>query len=207
MTLPAPRYITYVPLTDLPADPANPKGHEIERVIASITDHGFVETVVADERTGMLIAGHGRREALIEMQIRGLPLPDGLLLDDDGGWLVPVTRGWASKDDRQARALLILLNRLPEAGGWLPGPLATILEDLATADPDLLDSLCFTDDEMENLLRQVDPETLPQGPDGTSTTDHDDLYSGDGGLADSGDDDRATSTCCPACGHVFSPGR
>ncbi|MFJ8301343.1 hypothetical protein ACIQ9R_36330 [Streptomyces sp. NPDC094447] len=206
MTLPAPRYITYVPLTDLPVDPANPKGHEIERVIASITDHGFVETVVADERTGMLIAGHGRREALIEMQIRGLPLPDGLLLDDDGGWLVPVTRGWASKDDRQARALLILLNRLPEAGGWLPGPLATILEDLATADPDLLDSLCFTDDEMENLLRQVDPETLPQGPDGTASPEHD-LYSGDGGLADSGDNDRSTTTCCPACGHVFSPGR
>lgn len=205
MTLTAPRYISYVPLADLPVDPANPKAHEIERVIASITDHGFVETVVADERTSMLIAGHGRREALIEMQIRGLPLPDGLLLDDDGGWLVPVTRGWSSHDDRQARALLVLLNRLPEAGGWLPGPLATLLEDLATADPDLLDSLCFTDEEMENLLRQVDPETLPQGPDGTNTPDQDDTYDGD--LADSGDNERSATTTCPACGHLFSPGR
>ncbi|MER5482624.1 ParB N-terminal domain-containing protein [Streptomyces sp. NPDC002812] len=204
--LEAPRYITYIPLTDLPPDPANPKRHEIERIIQAIGEHGFIETVVVDERTGLVIAGHGRRTALIEMQSRGEPLPGGLLVDDDGGWLVPVTRGWASESDRQARAVLILLNRIGAAGGWNPGPLAEILEDLATSDAQLFDSLCISDDEMEELLRQIDPEGLPQGPDGT---DGPDTQSIDGGdlYSDTGDNERSAGLPCPSCGHMFTPGR
>ncbi|MFD4933444.1 ParB N-terminal domain-containing protein [Streptomyces virginiae] len=207
--LQAPRFITYIPLTDLPPDPVNPKRHEVERIIASIEDHGFIETPVVDERTGLTITGHGRRKALIEMQTRGEPVPRGLLVDDDGGWLVPVTRGWSSTSDRQARAVLILLNRLTTAGGWDPGPLAEILEDLVTSDTALFDSLGIADDEMEQLLRQIDPEGLPQGPDGTDSLLNDE---GAGGgfeepYGDSGDNERASTACCPACGHIFSPGR
>ncbi|WP_231408358.1 ParB N-terminal domain-containing protein [Streptomyces sp. MC1] len=211
MALQAPRYITYVPLADLPPDPANPKKHELERIIASIKDHGFISTPVVDERTGLTIDGHGRRRALIEMHVRGEPVPGGLLVDDDGGWLVPVTRGWASETDHQAHAVLILLNRLQEAGGWYPKPLAAILEELATGDADLFDSLAYSDDEMEQLLRQVDPEELPQG-DGESGEDTARRYDPegdftDGGLADSGDNDRVRGVCCPACGHLFTPGQ
>ncbi|MER7759491.1 ParB N-terminal domain-containing protein [Streptomyces sp. NPDC097619] len=206
--IPAPRYITYVPLTDLPPDPVNPKRHEIERLIDSIQVHGFIETIVVDERTSLTIAGHGRRKALIEMQTRGEPIPGGLLIDDDGGWLVPVSRGWASTDDRQARAVLVLLNRLSSAGGWEAGPLAEILEDLATSEVELFDSLGFADDEMEELLRQVDPERLPQGPTGPGhDSDRDGADNDEGGYGDSGDNDRPTGVCCPACGHLFSPGR
>ncbi|MFC8537956.1 ParB N-terminal domain-containing protein [Streptomyces sp. NPDC057249] len=208
--LAAPRFISYIPLTDLPPDPANPKKHEVERIIASVKDHGFIDTPVVDERTSLVIAGHGRREALIEMQVRGEPVPDGLLLDDDGGWLVPVTRGWASVSDRQAHAVLILLNRLPMAGGWDSRALAAILEDLATSDADLFDSLCISDDEMEQLLREVDPEGLPQGPDGADAPDKE-LLDGDfpdDGYSDSGgDNERAGTVCCPDCGHQFTPGR
>jgi hypothetical protein len=213
MALQAPRYITYIPLTDLPPDPANPKKHELERIIASIKDHGFINTPVVDERTGLTIAGHGRREALIEMQVRGEPIPNGLLLDDDGGWLVPVTRGWSSSNDHQAKAVLILLNRLEEAGGWYPAPLAAILEELATGDADLFDSLAYTDEEMERLLRQVDPETLPQHPDDEPENDErrpgrEENYSdGDGGFADGGDNERTSTVCCPACGTHFTPGQ
>ncbi|AWI32670.1 ParB N-terminal domain-containing protein [Streptomyces tirandamycinicus] len=208
--LAAPRYISYIPLTDLPPDPANPKKHEIERIIQSIKDHGFIDTPVVDERTNLVIAGHGRRASLIEMQVRGEPVPDGLLLDDDGGWLVPVTRGWSSTSDRQAHAVLILLNRLSAAGGWDPGALAEILEDLATSDADLFDSLCISDDEMEELLRQVDPEGLPQGPDGSDAPEKEPQLGDDfpdDGYADSGDNERTGAVCCPACGHLFSPGR
>ncbi len=205
--LEGPRFINYIPLGDLPPDPANPKRHEIERLIQAITDHGFIETVVVDERTGLIIAGHGRRTALIEMQTRGERVPSGLLVDDDGGWLVPVTRGWASDNDRQAHAVLILLNRISAAGGWNAGPLAEILEDLATSDAALFDSLCISDDEMEELLRQVDPETLPQGPNGTPADDEEGHGALDDGYGDSGDNERAGGMCCPACGHVFTPGR
>jgi hypothetical protein len=210
MPLEAPRYISYIPLTDLPPDPANPKKHEIERIIASIIEHGFINTPVVDERTGLTIAGHGRRSALIEMQVRGESVPDGLLVDDDGGWLVPVTRGWHSSHDREAHAVLILLNRLGEAGGWYPAALAEILEDLATSDADLFDSLAYTDDEMERLLRQVDPEKLPQGPAGEDDETQERLTGedfDDRGYGDSGDNERSRNVCCPECGHLFTPGQ
>lgn len=62
---------------------------------------------------------------------------------------------------------------------------------------------------MEELLRQVDPEGLPQGPDGSESPTKGDLVENgfEEGYGDSGDNERAGSVSCPACGHLFSPGR
>ncbi|WP_343241922.1 ParB N-terminal domain-containing protein [Streptomyces sp. SID13666] len=203
----APRWIAYVPLADLHPAERNPKKHELELLIDSIRLHGFVEPAVADERTQRIIAGHGRREALIELQIRGNPLPDGLLLDEDGGWLVPLLRGWNSRTDAEAEALIIKLNRLTERGGWYPKPLAAILEDLVTNDAALFDSLAITDEEMDDLLRQVDPEALPgainQDAPAPVFDDADDDIRG----LSPDDDGRTRMVCCPECSHLFAPGR
>jgi ParB-like chromosome segregation protein Spo0J len=202
MSITAPRYTSYVPLTDLTPSPGNPKRHEIERIIESIETHGFLDQSIVDERTGLIISGHGRREALIEMQARSSRLPDGLLIDDDGGWLVPVQRGWSSRDDLEAKAVIIKLNRIPEGGGWDSRSLAEYLEELATGDAALFDSLNYSDDEMEQLLRQVDPESLPGG-----SPDTDELQELDGAEGDFADNDRARTLCCPACGELFTPGQ
>jgi hypothetical protein len=205
MSITAPRYTSYVPLTDLTPSPGNPKRHEIERIIESIETHGFLDQSIVDERTGRIISGHGRRESLIEMQARGSRLPDGLLIDDDGGWLVPVQRGWSSRDDLEAKAVIIKLNRIPEGGGWDSRSLAEYLEELATGDAALFDSLNYSDDEMEQLLRQVDPESLPGGsPDAAELQD---LSGAEDGFTDRGDNDRARTVCCPACGELFTPGQ
>lgn len=204
-TIAAPRYTSYVPLTDLTPSPGNPKRHEVERIIESIETHGFLDQGIVDERTGLVIGGHGRREALIEMQARGARLPDGLLIDNDGGWLVPVQRGWSSRDDLEAKAVIIKLNRLTEGAGWDSRLLAEYLEELATGDAVLFDSLNYSDDEMEQLLRQVDPESLPgSSPD---AEDLQDLGGMGADFADSGDNDRARTVCCPACGESFTPGQ
>ncbi|MFH8466068.1 ParB N-terminal domain-containing protein [Streptomyces sp. NPDC017991] len=209
-TVPAPRYTTYVPLTDLSPAPGNPKRHEVERIIESITTHGFVDQPIADERTATILGGHGRREALIEMQSRGTSLPDGILVDNDGGWLVPVQRGWASRSDTEAKALNIKLNKIGADGGWQPRSLAAYLEDIVTADAELFDSLAIPEDELESLLRQVDPETLPgainegQAP-VLHLPDEGDAGLGDGLSPD--DEGRARLVNCPACGHMFTPGR
>ncbi|NGO74056.1 ParB N-terminal domain-containing protein, partial [Streptomyces boncukensis] len=158
-------FTTYVPLTDLTPTPGNPKKHEVERIIESIRTHGFVDQPIADERTGTILGGHGRREALIEMQTRGDRLPAGLLLDDDGGWLVPVQRGWASRNDLEAKTVNIKLNKIGEDGGWHPRSLTTYLEDIVTGDAGLFDSLAIPEGELDILLRQVDPETLPRAAD------------------------------------------
>ncbi|MFM9697919.1 ParB N-terminal domain-containing protein [Streptomyces europaeiscabiei] len=203
-----PRYIDYVPLTDLTPAPRNPKRHELELLIDAIRMHGLVEVPVADERTQCVLHGHGRREALIEMQNRGMSLPGGVVLDEDGGWLVPLMRGWSSRSDAEAEALAIKLNRLPGEGGWDPREFAAVLEDLATGDPELFDSLAISADEMDKLFGQVDPETLPGGlrEDEPPTLHLPD--DGDGDSDPSPDDDgRAAHTTCPACGHLFKTGR
>ncbi|MEU1311079.1 ParB N-terminal domain-containing protein [Streptomyces cinnamoneus] len=210
-TVPAPRYTTYVPLTDLAPAPGNPKKHEVERIIESIRTHGFVDQPIADERTHTILGGHGRREALIEMQTRGERLPAGLLLDNDGGWLVPVQRGWASRSDAEAKALNIKLNKIGADGGWRPRSLAAYLEDIVTQDAELYDSLAISEDELDKLLRQVDPETLPGAiNEDQAPTLHlpDDGADGLGGDSLSADDEgRTRLTTCPACGHAFTPGR
>ncbi|MFI8206699.1 hypothetical protein [Streptomyces sp. NPDC085937] len=204
-----PRFIAYLPLTDLTPADRNPKRHELELMIASIDMHGLVEIPVVDERTQKTLHGHGRRESLIEMQNRGMRAPSGIVIDEDGGWLVPVLRGWASKSDADAEALAIKLNRLPGEGGWNPRELAEILEDLATGEPELFDSLAITDDEMDKLFAQVDPETLPGGGREDETPllhlPDDGERSGDDLSPD--DEGRAPHTACPACGHMFTPSR
>lgn len=203
-----PRFIAYVPLTDLTPAPRNPKRHELELLIDAIRMHGLVEVPVADERTRYVLHGHGRREALIEMQCRGMSLPGGLVLDEDGGWLVPVLRGWASKSDAEAEALAIKLNRLPGDGGWDAREFAAVLEDLATGDAELFDSLAIPHDEIDKLLGQVDPETLPGGvlEDAPPTLQLPDDGEHEDGLSPD-DDGRAAHTVCPTCGHLFNPGR
>ncbi|MEU5978454.1 hypothetical protein [Streptomyces sp. NPDC047315] len=199
-----PRSLAYVPLTDLLPAPRNPKRHELELIIESIAMHGLVETPIVDERTQRTLHGHGRRESLIEMQSRGMSAPSGIVIDEDGGWLVPVLRGWASRSDAEAEAVAIKLNRLPGEGGWDPREFAAVLEDLATGDAELFDSLAISPDEIDQILRRTDPETLPGGirEDEPATLHLPD----DGGLSPD-DDGRAACTTCPACGHQFTTGR
>ncbi|MFB6630055.1 hypothetical protein ACFCWY_09175 [Streptomyces sp. NPDC056362] len=203
-----PRFTAYVPLTNLAPADRNPKRHELELMIASIDMHGLVEIPVVDERTQKTLHGHGRRESLIEMQARGMRAPSGIVIDEDGGWLVPILRGWASRSDAEAEALAIKLNRLPGEGGWDPREFAEVLEDLATNEAELFDSLAIRHDEMDILLGQVDPETLPGGiREDEPAVLHlpDDGERSDGLSPD--DEGRAPHTTCPACGHLFTTSR
>jgi hypothetical protein len=149
------RRVEYVPLGDLAAmrDPANPKGHDLDSIVASIQRFGFTVPVVVDERTGRLAAGHGRVEAL-EVLCAADPAtpPDGVHRDGDRGWLVPAVRGWSSRDDAEARAFLVADNRLTEAGGWDDAALAALLRDLAASGVDVRTGVGFSDDDLAALL-------------------------------------------------------
>lgn len=112
------RRIVAMPLTDLEGAPVNPKSHHEASIEASITRFGYVEAITLDERTGRLVAGHGRLEDLRRREAAGEPPPDGITAHAKKGWLIPVQRGWASKDDAEAEAYLIASNRTTELGGW-----------------------------------------------------------------------------------------
>ena len=128
------RTLTPTPLSQLRADPANPKAHSLDTIGDSIGRFGYVEPVVLDERTGFIVSGHGRTEALRARFARGEAPPEGVLIGDKGEWLVPVITGWASRNDAEARGALIALNRTGEIGGWQDEVLLDLLEDLSRQD-------------------------------------------------------------------------
>lgn len=118
-----------VVLDELRSALRNPKQHALEPLSASLAEHGAVEPPALDERTGRLVAGHGRVEALRLMRERGEPPPAGVLVDEAGVWRVPVLRGWSSRDDAEAERYLARSNRLTELGGWDDSMLRELLAE------------------------------------------------------------------------------
>lgn len=153
---PLPRQIEYRRLSDvLPAD-RNPKEHDDAAIQASIERHGFTEPVFEDGRTGKLVAGHGRLENLVLMRDAGHHMPEGIVADDDGEWMLPVVIGWSSADDEEAEDYVSVSNRLVELGGWDAQLLAEMY-----ADPDRdLDGTGWTRESIDDLVASIDGEVV-----------------------------------------------
>jgi len=159
----AERGITYVRLDLVLLAETNPKDHDDTGIGRSIGHFGFVEVPVMDERTGRLVAGHGRYEQLQTLRGDGSAPPDGVRVDpEDGMWLMPVITGWASRSDDDAKAYLVASNQLTTKGGWDTPVLAEVLTELAAAD--LLALTGFGDVDLEKLLASLDPEPEDEQP-------------------------------------------
>lgn len=150
------RTITLIPLGDLQDHPENAKQHLPDAISNSMTTLGTIDLITRDDRTGYTISGHGRTKALRALHAAGEPPPEGVQVDADGTWLVPVVTGWSSRDDNHARAALVTLNTLTVEGGWDPENLLTTLELLATQDADLLALTLRGEDDIRVLARQVE---------------------------------------------------
>jgi hypothetical protein len=134
----------------------NPKGHDADAIAASIDRFGYVEPLILDERTGKLVAGHGRLDDLARRADAGETPPEGIEVDDDETWLLPVFRGWASKTDDEAHALGVALNRLVERGGWQDHDLLSLLADLAQSEGGLV-GLGFDETDVQDLTALLGP--------------------------------------------------
>lgn len=167
------RRVEYMPIADIEPAPRNPKAHAAAAIAKSVDRYGLAELPLLDERTGRLVAGHGRLDDLITRRRDGENPPAGVRLGPGGAgdWLVPVIRGWASDSDEAAEAYLVASNQLTVLGGWDDEQLADLLTDLQETDPDLFDLTGFTDDDLAALLDDGEPERteLPDaGPGGDS---------------------------------------
>lgn len=149
-----PRTVQFVRLSDVTPDPRNPKSHHLETIDQSIGRFGMVDGIVRDDRTGYIISGHGRRKALEAMRDRGETPPEGVKVDPDGEWLVPILTGWASRTDSEAAAALIAMNRTTELGGWVDDELLSMLEDLSTVE-DGFKGVGFGADDISDLERKL----------------------------------------------------
>lgn len=130
--------IELLPLGSIQLAASNPKRHDLERIKASLRRFGVAAPALRDERTGTLVAGHGRTIALRELKAAGRTEadkvwpPTGVTLAADGEWLVPVACGWASLNDAEAQAYLVTDNRHVELGGWDNDALSSIMQFVGT---------------------------------------------------------------------------
>lgn len=152
----------------------NPKRHDIGAIVESIRRHGFVDPPKLDATLGALVYGNGRDEALEWMHAQGDEPPRGILVADDGMWLMPVKVGVDAATEQEAEALAIAHNNLTMSGGdftpwdmarmWDRDAYAALLTELAqrdalpvTVDGDALDAL------LRGATGGVDPNELWRG--------------------------------------------
>jgi ParB-like chromosome segregation protein Spo0J len=157
-----PRRIEYRRVRDLVANPTNPKKHDLDLIASSIDEHGYIEPVVEDGRTGRLISGHGRNKMLAAREAEGADPPDGVVIDAAGYWQVPVAVGWSSRDDAEADAALVALNRAGEVGGWDERKLLDLLTGLA--EQDRLQAVGFDESDIADLRAYLDATDLTGEP-------------------------------------------
>lgn len=165
----AERGIEYRRVRDLVGNPRNPKAHDLELIDASVGRFGYVEPIVVDGRTGKIISGHGRMETLSAMELRGDDPPDGVMVEEMGGWAVPVVVGWASRSDREAEAALVALNRAGEVGGWEDAALVELLSDLAAIEDGLV-GVGYDEADIATLLASLEEPEDTAGDGGTIYT-------------------------------------
>lgn len=166
----APRWAEYMPVAELQPAVRNAKNHDQEALGKSLAAFGAMEAVLLDERTGRLVAGHGRTEKLAELQAAGAEPPEGVYVDADGRWCWLVTRGWRSRDDAHAEAAGVALNRVGELGGWQPDVLNAALDELWGTD--LAAATGWTADQLDDLIAATGGLVTDQQPTDAAHAEH-----------------------------------
>ena len=150
-------FIEYVPLSQIERWPRNPQDHDLPEIKRSIERFGFVRSLLIDERSGKLVAGHGRVDSLTEMKAAGKTAPQGIRVVGDE-WMVPVERGVSFNSDAEVEAFLLADNQLTMRGGWDEPMLAEILLDLQNQGGEALAGVGFDSAFVQALIaRNVTP--------------------------------------------------
>ena len=124
--------IVFTPLSEIQEADRNVKDHDIGSIHESMNRFGFTSPLLMNEKTGKLVAGHGRIETLKQKKQFNESPPANIQVDEESKeWLVPVIRGVSFKNDEEAQAYLLADNRLVELGGWDTNALIEELEKLA----------------------------------------------------------------------------
>jgi hypothetical protein len=134
-------HVEYMALSELlnRQHPSNPKDHSVDSIVRSIERFGYVTQGTIDERTGYFAEGHGRTKALAWMKQQGREPPARIEKRADD-WYIPVYRGVTFNSDSELKAFLVAANRLTILGGWNEPELASLLQDLAAQDKELLEA-------------------------------------------------------------------
>jgi DNA modification methylase len=139
-------------LDSLKPAPNNPRRHDLGAIIESLKANGFVDDIVVDRRTGCILGGHGRWEALKAMQKAGDAPPDRVSVKG-GKWYVPVNREVASRNDTHAARIVIVLNRAADLADNDEAVLAQMLVKMAKEHE--LAGSGYDGDALDDLLKDL----------------------------------------------------
>lgn len=150
--------IEYVPINEIKRAPRNAKEHDLGALNASVRRFGYISPMIRDERTGMLVVGHGRLDDLLGMKSRAEDVPKGIKVRADGMWLAPVVRGVRFASDSEAEAYGIADNRITELGGWDEPLLVEALASLAAEGEEMLEGIGFDVDDLDEYAKSLGNE-------------------------------------------------
>jgi DNA modification methylase len=152
----------WCPVEDLTPWDDNPRLNDeaVGKVRDSIKRFGFAAPIVARKEDGMVIAGHTRLRAAVELGLEKVPVR------------------WMDLDPADARMLALADNKLGEVAAWDDDLLRKVLEDLAS-EPDLdLSGLGWEEEDLEAILGDDDP-TGPEDGDLTEPPEEPDSAVGE----------------------------
>ena len=146
--------VEYLPLSEIVQADINPKDHDIGAIYQSIKRFGFTQPIMMNEKTGKLLAGHGRLQTLQTLKDAGEKVPNRIK-EKDGEWLVPVLKGISFEDDNEAQAYQTLKdagekvpNRIKEKDGeWL----VPVLKGIAFEDDNEAQAYLIADNRLTEL--------------------------------------------------------
>lgn len=152
----------WCPVEDLTPWDDNPRLNDeaVGKVRDSIKRFGFAAPIVARKEDGMVIAGHTRLRAAVELGLEKVPVR------------------WMDLDPADARMLALADNKLGEVAAWDDDLLRKVLEDLAS-EPDLdLSGLGWEEEDLEAILGDDEP-TGPEDGDLTEPPEEPDSVVGE----------------------------
>lgn len=185
---PASHRITLHPLDGLLAVAweDNPRRHDLEAIRDSLGRFGYVQTMVYDDTSGLLVAGHGVLASLLLAREDAQSPPQRVVIGGDGGWAVPVLHVQLAKGE--ARAYTVADTRTRELGTWDETKLLAALRDIEAGELGL-SGVGFAPAELDALMAKLGGD-LP-----ASFTEL--AADGEGPAAGAGHKD----VTCPNCGH------
>jgi ParB-like chromosome segregation protein Spo0J len=129
----------WCPVEDLTPWADNPRLNDeaVGKVRDSIKRFGFASPIVARREDGMVIAGHTRLRAAIELGLDTVPVR------------------WMDLDPADARLLALADNKLGEVAEWDDPALARLLQEMAASGQDL-DLIGYDDDDLSALLASME---------------------------------------------------
>lgn len=159
--------IEYMALSVLVKWPKNPKEHDLDSLGDAFKRFGYVDPIIIDEKSGRMVAGHGRLERLELSKAAGEKPPERIKVRADGEWLVPVLRGISFKSSKEAAAYLLASNQQAMLRGFDDVLLADFVKSF---DVDLdTPGIGFEQAQIDDIRAALDPDDARGGGDSDVT--------------------------------------